>query len=99
MNSKKPITKPPKNHNEEVKEKPKRKPTGYMLWSQEERKTISKYEVFSGKDLMRILGYRWQKLSDEDKLEWQNKANEEPMPTEKPKKPKKEPRKNIEDDG
>ena len=78
---------------EEVKDKPKRKPTGYMLWAQEERLTISKYEAFSGQDIMRILGSRWKKLSEEVKLEWKNKSKDEPKPEEKAKKPKREPKK------
>lgn len=93
MLSRHPKVKPIKKDPEEVKDKPKRRPTGYMLWAQEERKTISKYEAFSGQDIMRILGSRWKKLSEDAKLEWQNKAKEEPKTEEEVKKPKRGPKK------
>ncbi len=63
--------------------KPKqKKPNAYMLWCSEERKTISKEGIFSGKDILRILGMRWKKLSPEEKLHWQNIAEDFSEPEE-----------------
>ena len=69
-----------------------RKSTGYMVWSKEERKVISKYEGLSSQDIMRILGARWRNLSDKEKLKWQTNAKqyaetaqEEPKVKTKPK--------------
>jgi len=66
---------------ENVKSKP-RKPNGYILWSIQERKNIAKYEAFSGRDIVRILGSRWVKLPDEEKLKWNTMAKEDPKPIE-----------------
>lgn len=66
---------------EESKPK-KRKLNGYMIWSQEERKQISKHEVFSGRDIARILGSRWQKLSEEEKQKWKDIASQDSIPVE-----------------
>ena len=63
--------------------KPKqRKPSSYMLWSIEERKKISKEGVFSGSDIMKILGSRWKKLDEEEKQKWMRIAEKLPDPEE-----------------
>jgi len=71
-----------------------RRPTGYLLWSNEERKNISKYEGFSSQDIMRILGARWRNLPEKEKLKWQTNAKEYAETAQEETKVKKKPKLN-----
>jgi len=72
-----------KNLPDDENSKPKtRKLNGYMIWSLQERKTISKYEGLSGRDIVKILGSRWQNLPEEEKLKWNTIAKEGSNPIE-----------------
>ena len=91
-----------KNLPEVENSKPKpRKLNGYMVWSLQERKTISKYEGLSGRDIVKILGSRWQNLTEDEKLKWNTIAKEGSTPIEekvekKEKKPVKVKEENVE---
>lgn len=78
----------------------KRKLNGYMLWSLEERKNISKHEVFSGRDIFRILGSRWRNLTEDEKLKWNNLAKQgSSQPTEiKVEKKQKKPARQVKEE-
>ena len=71
-----------------------RKPTGYMIWSKEERKIISKYEGLSSQDIMRILGVRWRNLPEKEKIKWQTNAKDYAEVNQEETKLKKKPKLN-----
>jgi hypothetical protein len=50
--------------------------SAYMQWSLAERKKL-KEEGFEGTDIMTLLGLRWSKITEEEKLKWQEIYNKD----------------------
>ena len=62
-------------------DKPKKKPSGYNLFCKDMRQTAKEQlesefgsEQFKPTDIMKRLGEMWKKLTDEQRLEWNQKT-------------------------